>query len=239
MFELGRLSANRFEVLMSVIVFDLDGTLVSSADDLVVALNVVLEAAGHKAIPPADVKHMVGMGAKVLIQRGLEHNNVAWNDETIVPLFDHFLEYYAANIAVHTRPFPGVIPALSTLKKNGFKLAVCTNKAERLTLPLLDALDLSRYFDAVVGGDTYPVSKPDPMPVHGSIERAGGTVAGSIMIGDSGTDITAARNADIPVIAVDFGYTPIPVADLAPDRIVSHFDDLPGAIHDVRSRITA
>lgn len=215
---------------MSVLVFDLDGTLVSSMEDLVVTLNVVMTAAGHSAIPQDDVAHMVGMGAKVLIQRGLEFNGVDWTDADIEPLFEHFLEHYAANIAVHTRPFDGVIIALEAFRKDGWKLAVCTNKAERLTLPLLTELDLSQYFDAVVGGDTFPVSKPGAEPVHGAISRAGGTVTGSVMIGDSVTDINAARNAGIPVIAVDFGYTPVPVEQLGPDRIISHFDELAGAV---------
>lgn len=215
---------------MSVLVFDLDGTLVSSMEDLVVTLNVVMTAAGHSAIPQDDVAHMVGMGAKVLIQRGLEFNGVDWTDADIEPLFEHFLEHYAANIAVHTRPFDGVVTALEAFRKDGWKLAVCTNKAERLTLPLLTELDLSQYFDAVVGGDTFPVSKPGAEPVHGAISRAGGTVTGSVMIGDSVTDINAARNAGIPVIAVDFGYTPVPVEQLGPDRIISHFDELAGAV---------
>ncbi|MEP4080454.1 HAD-IA family hydrolase, partial [Parasphingorhabdus sp.] len=90
------------------------------------------------------------------------------------------------------------------------------------------------YFDAVVGGDTFPVSKPDAKPIHGAIERAGGTVSGSIMIGDSVTDINAARNAGIPVIAVDFGYTPVPVTELGPDKVISHFDELAGALDEVR-----
>lgn len=218
---------------MSVLVFDLDGTLVSSMEDLVATLNVVLTAHGHSAVPKENVVHMVGMGAKVLLQRGLEFNGVTWTDETIEPLYRHFLEHYAANIAVHTRPFDGVEVSLKTFKDQGWKLAVCTNKAERLTLPLLEALDLSQYFDAVVGGDTFACSKPNAEPVHGAIERAGGKVEGSIMIGDSGTDINAARNAGIPVIAVDFGYTPVHVSELGPDKVISHFNELSNAIDAV------
>ncbi|PVB63335.1 HAD family hydrolase [Labrenzia sp. 011] len=218
---------------MSVLVFDLDGTLVSSMEDLVATLNVVMTTAGHSAIPQEDIANMVGLGARVLIQRGLDYNGVSWTEDDIAPLFSHFLDHYAANIAVHTRPFEGVLPALESFRQDGWKLAVCTNKAERLTLPLLEKLDLGKYFDAVVGGDTYSVAKPHAKPVHGAIERAGGQVAGSIMIGDSGTDISAARNAGIPVIAVDFGYTPVPVRDLDPDRVISHFDELAGAVTEL------
>ncbi len=134
---------------MSVLVFDLDGTLVSSMEDLVATLNVVMTSAGHSAIPQDNVANMVGLGAKVLIQRGLEFNGISWTDETVAPLYVHFLEHYAANIAVHTKPFDGVVAALENFRKDGWKLAVCTNKAERLTHPLLATLDLARHFDAV------------------------------------------------------------------------------------------
>lgn len=215
---------------MSVLVFDLDGTLVSSMEDLVATLNAVLTSNGHAAVPQEKVVHMVGMGAKVLLQRGLDYNEVNWTEEMVQPLFHQFIEHYAANIAVHTRAFDGVVPSLERFRNEGWKLAVCTNKAERLTLPLLEELDLAKYFDAVVGGDTFSVSKPDAVPVHGAIERAGGSIEGSVMIGDSGTDISAARNAGIPVVAVDFGYTPVPVHELGPDKVISHFDELPAAI---------
>lgn len=222
---------------MSVLVFDLDGTLVSSMEDLVATLNVVMTHAGHDAIPEDKVAHMVGMGAKVLIQRGLDYNNVSWTDDTIAPLFQHFLEHYADNSTVHTRPFDGVVNALERFRADGWKLAVCTNKAERLTLPLLEKLDLDRHFDAVVGGDTYPTAKPHAEPLLGAIERAGGSVQGSIMVGDSGPDINAARNAGIPVIAVDFGYTPVPIRELGPDRVISHFDELAGTVADLTALV--
>lgn len=157
---------------MSVLVFDLDGTLVSSMDDLAATLNVILTRHGHSAIPPQNVKSMIGHGAKVLLQRGLEFNNVAFDDETIAPLYEEFLTYYEAHIADYTRPFPGVIDALVQFKAEGWKLAVCTNKVERLTLPLLEALDLTKHFDAIVGGDTFSQAKPNAEPVLGTIERA-------------------------------------------------------------------
>jgi phosphoglycolate phosphatase len=220
---------------MSVLVFDLDGTLVSSMEDLVATLNAVLKKAGHGTVPQDKVANMVGMGAKVLLQRGLDYLDIAWSDEMIIPLYEDFLEYYAANIAVHTRPFDGVIPVLQRFRADGWKLAVCTNKTERLTLPLLAALNMTDHFDAVVGGDTFSVSKPHAEPVLGAIQRAGGTLEGSIMIGDSVTDINAARAAGIPVVAVDFGYTPVPVTELGPDRIISHFDELADAVDGLRT----
>ncbi|WP_417684174.1 phosphoglycolate phosphatase [Roseibium sp.] len=221
---------------MSVLVFDLDGTLVSSMDDLTATLNAVLVEEGHKAIAPESVRSMVGHGAKVLLQRGLEANGVTWTEESLQPLYTRFLDYYEAHIADFTRPFPGVIDALEDFRAQGWRLAVCTNKVERLTLPLLQALDMTQHFDAVVGGDTFARPKPDAAPVLGAIERAGGTLEGSVMIGDSVTDIDAARAAGIPVIAVDFGYTPVPVEQLGPDKVISHFDELASAIATVGAR---
>lgn len=219
---------------MSVLVFDLDGTLVSSMEDLAATLNAVLVHAGYQAIKPDSVRTMVGQGAKVLLQRGLSANGVTWTDEQLVPLYQHFLDHYETHLAVHTRPFPGVTEALEDFKAQGWRLAVCTNKVERLTVPLLEQLDLDKYFDAIVGGDTFAVPKPRAEPVLGAIERSGGTPCGSIMIGDSKTDIDAARAAGVPVIAVDFGYTPIPVTELGPDKVISHFNELSAAIRDVR-----
>ncbi|SHM80183.1 phosphoglycolate phosphatase [Roseibium suaedae] len=220
---------------MPVLVFDLDGTLVSSMDDLTATLNAVLVKAGYQAIAPESVRTMIGHGAKVLLQRGLTANGVDWTEESLAPLYRDFLDYYEANIAVHTRPFPGVIDALESFRAEGWKLAVCTNKVERLTLPLMEALDLTRHFDTIVGGDTFSKAKPDAEPVLGAIARAGGSADGSIMIGDSVTDIDAARAARIPVVAVDFGYTPVPVTELGPDVVISHFNELAGAISRIRA----
>jgi len=219
---------------MSVLVFDLDGTLVSSMEDLCSTLNLVLEEAGYGAIPQEDVRHMVGMGARVLLQRGLEANGADWRTLDMEHLFGRFLTHYEARIADKTRPFEGVLDALETFRAAGWKLAVCTNKIERLTRPLLDELDMTALFDAIVGGDTFAKPKPDAAPVLGAIERAGGIREGSIMIGDSRTDIDAARAAGIPVIAVDFGYTPVPVTELGPDIVISHFDELAAAVERLK-----
>jgi len=220
---------------MSVLVFDLDGTLVSSMEDLAATMNAVLTAAGHAPVAPVYFPGMVGHGARYMLQRGLEANGVAWTEDIIEPMFRQFLAIYENNLTVHTRPFPGVIAALERFRSEGWRLAVCTNKIERLTLPLLDQLDMTRHFDAIVGGDTYPVAKPQAEPVLGAIERAGGRKAGSVMIGDSATDINAARAAGIPVVAVDFGYTQVPVTELGPDRVISHFDELAGAIEALKA----
>ncbi|TWI89652.1 phosphoglycolate phosphatase [Roseibium hamelinense] len=218
------------------LVFDLDGTLVSSMEDLTRTLNVVLDRAGYGMVPVEDMRSMVGQGAKVLLQRGLEANGVAWTENMLAPLYAEFLSSYAAHIADHTRPFPGVIAALERFAADGWRLAVCTNKTERLAIRLLEELKMHHHFHSVVGGDTFDTKKPEAEPILGAIAMAGAVQDGSVMIGDSIADINGAKAAGIPVIAVDFGYTPVPVSELGPDRIISHFDELAGALESLGLR---
>jgi phosphoglycolate phosphatase len=144
-----------------------------------------------------------------------------------------FVEHYAAHIADRSRPFPGVEAALDALQGAGFRLAVCTNKLEWLSLRLLDMLALTSRFAAICGGDTFGSPKPDPTVLRGTIARAAGRTDRTVMVGDSVTDIATARAAAVPVIAVDFGYTETPVAALGPDRIVSTFAELPAVVGDL------
>jgi len=215
---------------MPVAVFDLDGTLVASMEDLVASLNVVLDHLDLQPVEAAAMRPFVGSGARVLIQKGLEANDRSWTAKEVETLLPRFLDHYEKTFTLHTRPFDGALAALDTLKAQDWRLAVCTNKSARLTHPLLDALDLTRYFDAVVAGDNFSKPKPDPEPLLGAIDRAGGSVPGSVMIGDTKTDIDVARAVGIPAIAVDFGYSPVPVEDLEPDAVISHFNDLSSAM---------
>jgi phosphoglycolate phosphatase len=148
-------------------------------------------------------------------------------------MFEDFITYYAAHIADHSQPFPGLTGALDQLAARGAQFAVCTNKLEWLSRRLLDALDLSARFVAICGQDTFSVHKPDPEILRRTIKQAGGRLDRSVMVGDSATDIDTARAAAVPVIAVDFGYTEIPVAQLGPDRVIGHFDKLPGAVFEL------
>ncbi|WP_068081962.1 phosphoglycolate phosphatase [Polycladidibacter stylochi] len=213
-----------------VLVFDLDGTLVETMGDLTASLNHALEHAGFEAIEADRVRRMVGAGVKVLVERGLEYNKVQPSAEVVEPMLERFVKYYEAHICVHSHTFDGAVQALEALKDKGWKLAICTNKLEGLAKPLIRALGIEQLFDAVVGGDTFSKNKPDAMPVFGAIDMAGGTKRGSVFIGDSRTDIEAARNAGLPVIAVDFGYTDVPVIELKPDVVISHFNELENAI---------
>jgi phosphoglycolate phosphatase len=212
------------------IVFDLDGTLVDTAPDLIATLNTILAREGSPAVAFAVARNMVGGGARHMIERGLAAAGASRTAAEIEALCGQFIDHYAAHIADHSRPFPGVEAALDELARSGCRLAVCTNKLEWLSRQLLGALGLADRFAAICGADTFGVQKPDAAILHGTVARAGGCVDSAIMVGDAITDIAVARAAGIAVIAVDFGYSETPVAELHPDRIVSRFARLPQAV---------
>jgi phosphoglycolate phosphatase len=206
-----------------IVVFDLDGTLVDSAPDLVAALNAVLTRAGFSAIEYGAARNMVGAGARAMIERGLAAQRRTLPASEVERLREQYIEHYAAHIADHSWPFPGVEATLDQLRQRGCRLAVCTNKLEWLSIKLLDALGLTSRFAAICGADTFGVSKPDPAILRGTVARVGGRIEEAVMVGDAITDIAVARAAGVPVIAVDFGYSETPVAALGPDRVVSGF----------------
>lgn len=213
----------------AVIAFDLDGTLVDTAPDLVSTLNVLLAEEGLPPLPMDEARPFIGRGAKWLVERGFQAANTPLRAERLEPLFQRFLAHYQAHIADQSRPFPGVVEALEVLKAEGAKLSVCTNKLTGLSVRLLDALGLGPLFDAVVGADLAPAPKPDPRHLEAAIAAAGGTAGRAILVGDAATDAGAARAARVPLILVSFGYTEIAPADLKPDILIDHFDALPAA----------
>jgi phosphoglycolate phosphatase len=213
-----------------LIVFDLDGTLIDTAPDLIATLNVVFEREGLPGVPYAEARKLIGGGAKAMIVSGLEAEGRIISPARIDQLFADFIAYYTEHIADTSRPFPGLIDALDTLSANGHRFAVCTNKLERLSLSLLKQLHLAERFDAICGQDTFGIQKPNPEILIRTVAAAGGTAGHAIMIGDSETDIRTARAAGIPVVAVDFGYSNRSVTDFAPDRVISHFAQLPAEI---------
>jgi phosphoglycolate phosphatase len=218
------------------IAFDLDGTLVDTAPDLIGALNFVLNSEGLAPVPLASARNMIGAGARKMIERGLEAEGRAVTVKDIDRMTADFIDYYAEHIADASRPFEGLESALDDLTARGFLLAVCTNKLEWLSKRLLDQLGLSRRFAAICGADTFGVSKPDPAILQQTVARAGGALASTIMVGDAGTDIGVARRAGVPVIGVSFGYTEVPIAELKPDRLIHHMRDLPDAVGELNSR---
>src|SRR3984885_8855636 len=213
-----------------IIVFDLDGTLVDTAPDLINALNWVLDREGLPPVPLQSARAMIGAGARRLIERGLELEGRAASFEDVTRLTGDFIDYYAAHIADASRPFDGLESALDDLAALGYRFAVCTNKLEWLSKRLLDQLGLSARFSAICGADTFGVSKPDPAILQQTVARAGGGLASTVMVGDAGPDVGVARRAGVPVVCVEFGYTDVPVADLKPDLLIGHMRDLPGAV---------
>ena len=213
----------------SLIVFDLDGTLVDTAPDLIAALNHVLLREGLSPVPLASARNLIGAGARKMLERGLEAEGRNVTVDELNRMTADLIEFYAAHIADASRPFEGLEAALDDLASQGHRLAVCTNKLEWLSRRLLDQLGMTRRFAAICGADTFGVQKPDPTIFRETVARAGGQVAASIMVGDAGTDVGVARRAGVPVIGVSFGYTDVPIADLKPDRLIHHMRDLPAA----------
>jgi phosphoglycolate phosphatase len=221
------------------VVFDLDGTLVDTAPDLISALNFVLDREGMPAVPLKSARMLIGAGVRKLLERGLEVDGRHASVEDITRLTDDFIEYYAAHIADASRPFDGLESALDDLEARGYRFAVCTNKLEWLSKLLLDRLGLSARFAAICGADTFGVAKPDPAILQQTVARAGGQLSTTIMVGDAGPDIGVARRAGIPVIGVEFGYTDVPIADLKPDRLIGHMSELPAAVEGLMLRRSA
>jgi phosphoglycolate phosphatase len=216
-----------------IVVFDLDGTLVDTAPDLIAALNHVLAREGLPSVPLASARNMIGAGARKLIERGLEVDGRNVSVDELNRLTRDFVDYYAAHIADASRPFEGLEDALDDLSGRGYRFAVCTNKLEWLSKLLLDRLGLSSRFAAICGADTFGVAKPDPAILQQTLARAGGHTSAAIMVGDAGPDVGVARRASVPVIGVTFGYTDVPIAELKPDRLIGHMSELPAAVESL------
>ena len=211
----------------TTIVFDLDGTLVDTAPDLIGALNVVLHEQKLPPLPLSAARVMVGRGARALIEQGFAAAGEALDAEHTPALFDRFIAVYRNRIADESRPYGGVLETLDVLAGAGAKLVVCTNKFTDLSVALLDALGMTSRFAAVVGADSAPAPKPDPRHLQAAIAAAGGRDDRALMVGDSASDIGAARAAKVMSVVVSFGYTEIPAADLGADHLIDHFAELP------------
>jgi phosphoglycolate phosphatase len=211
-----------------LLIFDLDGTLVDSAPDLRAALNEMLRERGRPPLPPGWVRRMIGDGAAALVARALAASGgTASADKAALP---RFLELYEANATRFTRPYPGVPETLATLRRAGYRTAICTNKPQRATIGILQGLDLAALFDAVAGGDRFAVRKPDPGHLLGLIGELGGQNRCTAMIGDSEIDVAAARGAAVPLVLMRYGYASVDPEALAADAVLDHFSDLPGAL---------
>ncbi|WP_319520384.1 phosphoglycolate phosphatase [uncultured Martelella sp.] len=213
-----------------LVIFDLDGTLVDTAPDLIESLNHAIAPEGLAPFDISQLHQLVGKGVKVMIRRAFALRETELDDQTFEACFERFTTHYRAGMPGKSRPYPGTESALERLKAAGFTLAVCTNKRMPLTMPLLQSLGLADHFDVITGGDSFEFRKPDPRHVLGTIEQAGGKPENAVMIGDSSNDIDAASGAGVATVAVTFGYADRPVETLGAGRTISHFDELTAAL---------
>jgi phosphoglycolate phosphatase len=207
--------------------------LVDTAPDLIDTLNIVL---GREGLPPLaydEARMLVGHGARRMIERGLAIAGTTKADAELDRMFADFIAHYADHIADRSRPFAGVEQALDALTMLGFRFAVCTNKLEWLSVRLLERLGLAHRFAAICGQDSFPVQKPHPDALLGTLRKARGRRDRAIMVGDSQADIAAAKGCGIPVIGVDFGYSEVAMARLGPDKIISEFNMLTDAVTEI------
>jgi phosphoglycolate phosphatase len=210
-----------------VLVFDLDGTLADTAPDLTAALNHALGEMGRPSIAQDAVRDMVGHGARALLRKGLAATG-AVSEELVDAGFPIFLDFYSTHICDGTTAFEGVEETLDALAARGIALAICTNKLEGLSRSLVAALGWTDRFPVIIGGDTLAVRKPDPAPLYEAIARSGGGRA--VFVGDSITDADTARAAQVPLVAVSFGFSDRPVADLGAAVVIDHYRQLPEAL---------
>ncbi|HEV2561659.1 MAG TPA: HAD-IA family hydrolase [Rhizomicrobium sp.] len=207
-------------------IFDLDGTLVDTAPDLLGALNAILVREGRRPVNHADLRHLVGHGSRTMLVEALAMTGGPVAEARLPGLIDDYIAHYRDNIAVGSKPFPRVAETLAGLS-GAARMGVLTNKPQELTDPLLATLDLAKYFAAIHGAGRYSYSKPDARVFHHVVEELGGAGAGAVMIGDSATDVATARAAGVPVIVVSYGYTPEPAHLLGGDALTDDFAEIP------------
>ncbi|HEX3430507.1 MAG TPA: HAD-IA family hydrolase [Rhizomicrobium sp.] len=218
------------------LIFDLDGTLVDTAPDILIALNVVLVREGRRPVTRTDLKHLVGHGAGTMLAEAFRQTGADLPDARAPALIDDYIAHYRAHIADESRPFPGVEATLAHFVEAGARLGVLTNKPQELAVPLLETLGLAKYFAAIHGAGRFSYTKPDARVFHHVVEEVGGEGAGALMIGDSTTDFRTARAARVPVILLTYGYTPDPVETLGADAIADEFAELPQLVGHILSQ---
>ena len=220
-----------------LVVFDLDGTLIDTAHDLVASLNHTIGLAGLEPVTYGDLTYLVGHGGQVMIKRAFAMRGREISDGELAEMLTAFVDHYAEAMPGVSTPFPGLAEAMDRLAGAGHRLAVCTNKTEGLARRLLEGLALTPRFAAITGGDTFAVRKPDAEHLLGTVRLAGADPKRTVMIGDSLNDMLVARNAGVPSIGVPFGYSDVPVADLDPSYVIAHFDELtPDLVEELLAR---
>ncbi|MBD3678178.1 MAG: HAD hydrolase-like protein [Rhodobacteraceae bacterium] len=213
---------------MRTVIFDLDGTLADTSGDLIAAANAAFRSLGHgDLLDPAADQRTAFRGGRAMLRLGFSRLGADWSEADVDRGYPVLLQAYEADIDRHTRLYPGVERAVEALRSKGFCVGVCTNKPEGLAETLLTRLGVRSMFASMVGADTYPVRKPDPLPYRKSVELAGGAVERSFLIGDTETDRETARNAGVPSVLVTFGPDGPGVSRMTPEALLDHYDDLP------------
>ena len=212
---------------MRTVVFDLDGTLADTSADLLAAANACFDALGHgQPLGPADALTAFH-GGRAMLRLGFARLGLTWSEDDVNRAYPCLLATYADVLDRETRLYPGAVAAVETLRAQGYATAICTNKPESLAVELVRRLGIAPLFGALIGADTFPVRKPDPMPYRAAVERAGGSVARSILIGDTQTDRDTARAAGVPIVLVTFGPEGHAITRLNPDALLHHYAVLP------------
>lgn len=214
----------------SALLFDLDGTLADTHKDLHATMNVILQRYGCPSVETDRVRHMIGGGARAILQRGFSVHNFAVSSTQLDEATEQFVDYYDQHIDDFTTIFDGVRDILNMAKACDMRLAVITNKRESLAAKLLFRLDLHQYFDLLIGGDTLASRKPDPLPITTALARLGVEAPHAVMLGDSEADTESARRANVACICVSFGYRRVSLEELGADAIIDAYSDLPAAL---------
>jgi phosphoglycolate phosphatase len=223
------MKTNRF----AAVLFDLDGTLIDTAPDLVAALNWAMAKQGLKQVAGETIRSLIGDGARAMIRKGFALTGTAPEASRIETALTDFLSFYEAHIADLSQPFAGAEECLGQLKARGLKLGLCTNKSERLSRKLMGILGLADHFAVVAGGDSFPERKPHPGHLLRTLEKMRADPQTAVMVGDSANDGDAARGAGLPFVAVSFGYGPSPAATSKPDRVITRLAELPQALDEL------
>ena len=219
---------------MAALLFDLDGTLADTKPDLHAAMNYVLRKNGLDEVPNEAITNMIGGGARMILQRGLEANQVRWDNAKLDAATEDFVLWYDQNIDGHTKLYPNLMPILDAAKAAHIPMAVVTNKRESLSAKLLYRLGLQSYFDVLVGGDTLPKRKPDPDTIELALARLGCAPQDAIMVGDSEADSGGARAANVACICVSFGYRRVSLEALKADAIIDDYAEFAAAAKAVK-----
>jgi phosphoglycolate phosphatase len=218
---------------IEAVIFDLDGTLIDSAEDLHRALNHTLAEYGRKTLDLTTVKSLIGGGLAALVKRGFEAMGPALSPKELEDVVSRFTHHYDEGLLVHTNLYPGVLMTLKTLLKNNRHLGICTNKTYDQSIAILEGLKISGYFDVITGGDSTDRRKPDPKPLLKTLEEMGATPTTALFVGDSEIDVETAVRAGTISILVTYGYANGELKTIGATRIIDDISLIPKVVHEI------